>query len=370
MNALDLPRFHAFLLSQMREDDPQAEILRHEMGATLNRNRMTGLQEGIHSFNTDQLCWLLPSNPTWGPDHWMVQSLVLSAVIDDREDIVKAAEDCGLVPPAWTWWPLARHFDGTKFELHALYHTQTEWRLRCALVCLATRAHVELIDAQLLGWFARPDLAKVHHQLLSRGIRGPQGRELAQSALQQLASCPELLFVADVDPTLADLIRVAQPHDPDAVLAPFREAIGDFTKGAIAELELERNDPFAALRRLNGLRQLSVAYPRSVLVAVLAALEAKQFDLVRRHVIHIENPIDRLKISTRLAQADGDASAELAALTELYELVPSDPATFSQLIAALERLGQDDIARHLCFTNQERFLDEPAVMKLISRHTL
>jgi hypothetical protein len=123
------------------------------------------------------------------------------------------------------------------------------------------------------------------------------------------------------------------------------------------------------LRRLNGLRQLSVAYPRSVLVAVLAALESKHYDIVRRHLEHVPDAKLRFKIATRLAQAEGDASGELNALTELYELEPGDASVFTQLITALDRMGQDEISRHLCFTNQERFLDQPDVMKLIARHT-
>ena len=218
MTAPDMVQFNAYLLSLMREDDPQAEILRHEMSATLNRNRMTGLQEGIHSFNTDQLCWLLPSNPQWDAAHWLVQGLVLSAAIDARWDIIEKAEACNVVPEAWSWWPIARQFTGDQAALVALMQTQVEWRQRCGVVSLASRDRPELITSSLLLDFARPDLARVYYMLLVRGLKGPEGRALGRAGLQQCASCPELIFAGDVDPTLAELIRVGQPEDiPGAV---------------------------------------------------------------------------------------------------------------------------------------------------------
>lgn len=369
MTAPDMDQFRTYLLSLMRDDDPQAEILRHEMSATLNRNRMTGLQEGIHSFNTDQLCWLLPSNPQWEASHWLVQGLVLSAVIDARWDIVDKAEACNVISELWTWWPIAKGFTGDQAALATLIQGQVEWRQRCGVVSLATRARPELITATLLLDFARADLSRVYYMLLVRGLKGPDGRNLARAALLQCANCPELIFAGDVDPTIAELVRVGQPEDPDLTLAPFKDVIGDLTKGAIAELELERGRPHDALRRLNGLRQLSVSYPRSVLVAVLAALESKNFEIVRRHLPHIPDAKLRFKIATRLAQAVNDPPAELDALTELYELDPNDASVFTQLITALDRMGQDEISRHLCFTNQERFLDQADVLKIIARHT-
>ena len=369
MSTTDLPRFNTFLLGLMREDDPRAEILRHEMGATLNRNRMTGLQEGIHSFNTDQLCWLVPANPQWDAGHFLVQGLILSSSIDERWDIVEKAEECGLIPDSWTWWSRARAYDGDTAGLMELISAQSEWRQRCGVASLATRTRPELITGRLLLDFTRPDLAQIYHMLLTRGLKGPQARDLARVALQQCWNCPELLFVGDVDRMLAELVRIGQPEDPDAALSVFKDAIGDLTKGAIAELDLERGRPHDALRRLHGLRQLSVAYPRSVLVAVLSALESRNLDIVHRHLQHIPDAKTRLKIRTRLAQVEGDAAAELAALTELYETDPGDGPVFVQLINALDRLGQDEISRHLCFTNQERFLDDPLVNRVIARHT-
>jgi hypothetical protein len=369
---MSAPDFAGFLLAlspMLHSEDPRAEILRHEMGATINRNRLTGLEEGINSFSTDQLCWLAMSNPAWSHGHPLVQALVLSAALDSRWDIVVEAERHRLIPDSWTWWGAAVGFPGSAPELLDFIQGQSEWRVRCGIAALATRGRPSLITPDLLLLFARQDLAKCYHQLLLHGLSGAPTQALANAALSHGANCPELFFVGDVDPLLADLVRLGKPENPDAALAPFREAIGDFTRAAAAELDLERGLFRSALQRLNGIRLLSLAYPRSVLVAVLAALESQEFAIVKKHLPHIADLPTRLKVQTRLAQAENDTAGELDALTELHALTPGDGSVFGQLITVLERLGQDEIARHLCFTNQERFLDEPVLMQIIRRHT-
>jgi hypothetical protein len=210
-------------------DDIQHEVLRHEMNATVNRHRLTGRQEGVHSFNTSQLASLVKMNGLWTRDHVLVTSLYLSALIDDENDIFYDAMDKGILPSAWTWVTWARGFRGTEAELLQHISTITNVRERCGAVCLATVTAPHAIGSQILCDFCLEPLAKVYHRLLQRALSQPNCHAIANRELGQLAKQLEVLFASNTDVTLATLIQASNLDHPESVIAPFQDAAGDYT---------------------------------------------------------------------------------------------------------------------------------------------
>ena len=271
MNDAALDLFRANLFSDGQLADLQQEVLRHEMSATLNRHRLTGQQEGMLSFNTSQLCWLVKMNPAWPRDHFLVVGLFLSALFDDEHEIFLSAMDQAILPPSWTWVTWAKGFQGSADELLPLIATIPDVRSRCGAVSLATQTSPKAIDPQLLGNFCHPPLAKVYHQLLTRALFQPNCHVVAASELKRLATQLEVLFACDTDAILAKLVQASDVDHPESLIAPFKDAAGEWTLTAIASRHLERGRPAQALALIKDLRLLSPAYDQAVIVAALAA---------------------------------------------------------------------------------------------------
>jgi hypothetical protein len=367
MNDTAFDLFRANLLSHESVGDLQQEVLRHEMNATLNRHRLTGQQEGILSFNTDQLCWLIKTNPLWPRDHFLVAGLFLSALFDDEHEIFLSALEKGILPPSWTWVSWANGFQGNADELLQLIATIPDVRARCGAASLATHTSPKAIGQQLLCDFCHPPLAKVYHRLLTRALSQPNCHVVAASELKRLATQLEVLFVCDTDATLARLVQASNLDHPENLTAPFKDAAGEWTLTAIASRHLERGRSDQALALIKNLRLLSPAYDQAVIVAALAALECGLFEQAEFYARNIDSEEVRLKITTRISQVTGNVAVEIDALSRLYEIHPQDPQIFVQLINALVRTDHLDLIAALCADAQERFMGNQQVDTLIQR---
>lgn len=362
-----LDRFRGYLLKRAPVTDLDQEVLRHEMGATINRHRLTGRDEGMQSFNTSQLCGLVVAQHGWTREQVFVTGLILSALVDGEFDIYQAAKDEGILPPSWNWLAWADGFSGTEAELVARLAAVPFDRERSGAVALATRNRPEAIGNQLLGDFCDPALATVYHRLLRLALTGPHADQIAAHELVRLVDHLEILFAADVDATLALLVRATSMDHPEILIAPFRDAAGELTRTALAQRHLERGRAQEALAMVKDLRFLSSAYDQAILVAALAALECGKFEMAEFYCRNIADEDTRLKIVTRVAQASGDVGAEVDALTTLYERNQHDVQVFIQLINVLMRIGQTALVSALCADAQERFDGDPAVNAIIRR---
>jgi hypothetical protein len=369
MTTPDMARFCLELRKRNQVGDLRDEALRHEMTATLNRNQLTHQEEGGFSFNTTQLCWIVSSNVTWTPDHYLVQSLLMSAIIEDRIEILRDAQICGVVPAAWTWIAWADGFAGSEDDLLARVEALSDYRQRCAAACLATRQRPAAIGRKLLAGFRMATLAIVYHRLLARVLTTAQAGSLAAGELEALSDSLEVLFCADTDQTIAALVTASALDHPERAVVRLQEACGDFTATAIARRHLERGRARQALDLVKDLRFLSPAFDQAIVVAAVAALECQELELAKNYAGNIKDQRTRLRIHTRLAQACGDASAELQALVSLATLNPKDAQVFVQLVNLLDRTKHNDLARQVCFQAQERFVNDPLVDDVIRRHT-
>ena len=81
-----LERFRGFLARRHGAGSHERDVLLHEMGATINRHRLTGQDEGLHSLNTIQLANLVVGQPNWSRDQAFVTGLMLSSLIDGEFD--------------------------------------------------------------------------------------------------------------------------------------------------------------------------------------------------------------------------------------------------------------------------------------------
>lgn len=363
--ALDL--FRASIFRDGQVADLQQEVLRHEMNATLNRHRLTGQQEGMLSFNTSQLCWLVKMNPTWPRDHFLVIGLFLSALFDEEHELFYSAMDQGILPTAWTWVSWAKGFQGNADELLQKIATIPDIRARCGAASLATHTSPKAIGPQLLCDFCHPPLAKVYHRLLTRALTQPNCHIVAASELKRLATQLEVLFVCDTDAILAKLVQASDVDHPETLIAPFKDAAGELTLTAIASRHLERGRAAQALALIKDLRLLSPAYDQAVIVAALAALECGEHEKAEFYARNIDSEEVRLKITTRISQVTGNVAVEIDALSRLYEIHPQDPQIFVQLINALVRTDHLDLIAALCADAQERFMGNQQVDTLIQR---
>jgi hypothetical protein len=360
-----LERFRGFLARRHGAGSHERDVLLHEMGATINRHRLTGQDEGLHSLNTIQLANLVVGQPNWSRDQAFVTGLMLSSLIDGEFDIFDAALAEELIPKAWTWISWAHGFTGTEAELRRHLGGISAIRERCGAACLAIRTSPQAIGVNLLQDFCNTTMAKVYHRLLCVGLAGSQSADLAASELVRLAERLEVLFVEDTDATLSTLVTASTLDHPEILAAPFQDAAGDLTRTAIAQRHLERGRPQEALALVRDLRFLSSAYDRAILIAALAALECKKFEMVDFYSRNIADEDTRLKVVTRLAQATGDNGTELDALSRLYERNPLDAQVFLMLINLLSRIGQSALVHALCSEAQERFPDDQMVQRLI-----
>jgi hypothetical protein len=364
----DMGRFLGLLHRHNQFGDLRDEALRHEMTATLNRNQLTNLEEGGFSFNTTQLCWIVSSGPTFTMEHQLFVSLLISALIEDRMEIFRDAQICGVVPVAWTWVAWADGFAGTQAELLTQLATVPDIKGRCGAACLATRRRPEAIGRLLLDEFRLASLAVVYHRLLERVLTTPHARDIAAYELDVLGERLEVLFAADTDVAISKLITASTLDHPELAVVRFGEACGDMTAIAIARRHLERGRPRAALDQVKDLRFLSPAFDQAIVVAALAALECGDFQIAQNYAGNIKDARTRLQIITRLAQVTGDSSAEMQALIALAHMNPRDGQVFTQLVLLLDKTKHADLARQVCFQAQERFVDDPLVEDLIKRH--
>ncbi len=360
-----LDRFRAFLATRSTTGATERDLLLHEMGATINRHRLTGREEGMHAFNTTQLCELVLGQRAWSRDQPFVTGLMLSALVDGEFEIYDKAKSEGLLPTTWTWSAWAEGFAGEEGDLRRLMGSIPAVRERCGAACLAVRGNPAVVGSALLGDFCNVHMAKVYHRLLRVGLAGPRGSEIADHELSRLAGCLEVLFAEDTDATLAALVQSSSIDHPEILVAAFKDAAGDLTRTAIAQRHLERNRPLEALSLVQDLRFLSPAYDQAILIAALAALECGKFEKAEFYSRSIANEDTRLKIVTRIAQGNGDTGVELDALTRLYERSPQDAQIFVMLINVLRRIGQTALAFALCAEAQERFHNDPMIARII-----
>jgi hypothetical protein len=368
MTAPEMARFCTALRRHNQVNDLRDEALRHEMMATLNRNQLTHQDEGGFSFNITQLSWIVSGNPGWTYEHFLVRSLLLSALIEERLDIFRDAQDCGVIPASWTWVAWADGFAGDEAKLLAQLALIADPKQRCGVACLATRLRPQAIGARLLDEFRLTSLATVYHRLLGRALQTPQARSFAAHELEALGDRLEVLFSADTDSVIAALVTASDLAQPELAVAGLKDACGDFTATAIARRHLERGRARQALDLVKDLRFLSPAFDQAIVVAALAALECGDFALSQSYTSNVKDEQTRLRILTRLAQACGDAQTELTSLVTLATLNPKDAQVFVQLIALLDRTKHNDLARQVCFQAQERFVNDPLVDELIRRH--
>lgn len=360
-----LNRFRDFLASRGITGAADRDLLLHEMGATINRHRLTGREEGMHAFNTTQLCELVLGQRAWSREQPFVTGLMLSALIDGDYDIFDAAKAEGLLPAAWAWVAWAVDFAGDESELRRLLGGIQAVRERCGAVCLAVRKNPDAIGALLLGDFCNDLMAKVYHRLLRVALSGSKASLVADHELVRLAGRLEVLFAEDTDATLATLVKASSLDHPELPLAAFKDAAGELALTAVAQRHLENGRPQDALALVRDLRFLSPAYDQAILIAALAALECKKFEMADFYSRNITNEDMRLKVVTRIAQATSDTNTELDALTRLYERNPQDAQIFVMLISLLMRIGQSALVSALCADAQERFHDDPLVNRLI-----
>ena len=367
MSDVPFEQFRSMLAQRNQVGELRHEVLRHEMSATINRHRLTGQQEGLLSFNTSQLCWLTSLNPDWTRGHFLVLGLFLSSLIDDEYDIFEEALKKGVFPDSWTWISWANGFQGNEEELIRQLSTIVDSRERCGAVCLATRTCPQAIGSHILGQFCDPSLAKVYHRLLMRALNQPNCHKIAANELKRLANHLEVLFSCDTDSVLSVLVQASDLDHPEVEIRPFKDAAGDLTRTAIARRHLERGRAAQALEMMKDLRFLSPAYDQAIVIAALAALESGKHDLAEFYSRNINDDELRLKILTRLAQATGDAVAEIDALSQLYERPQPDAQVFVQLIKALMRTERNDLIIKLCAEAQERFSGDQVIDSLVKR---
>jgi hypothetical protein len=290
---------------------------------------------------------------------------MLSALVDGEYEVFAKAKAEGLLPASWTWVTWADGFTGNEQDLRNRLRKVSDLRQHCGAVCLAVRNNPAAIGQDLLKDFCSEKLATVYHHVLKKALTGPQAAAIATSQLALLSERLEVLFAGDTDLILATLVRASDLDHPDVMLASFRDAAGDLTRVAVAQRHLERGRPQEALALVKDLRFLSTAYDQAILVAALAALECRKFEMAEFYCRNIADEDARLKIVTRMAQASGDVGAEVDALTTLYERNQHDPQVFLQLVNVLMRIGQTALVQALCADAQERFYGEPAVEAII-----
>jgi tetratricopeptide (TPR) repeat protein len=368
MNTTDFTIFKNFLKNRGHQHELDYEVLRHDLGATMNRHRLTGRQEGMNSLNTEQLSVIVSSNNGVDQRHPMTRYLLLSALLDDDQELIAQAQLQGIIPQEWSWMTWADGYVGDSAKLYRLITEIPEMRERCGAVILATKKNANAISESLLNLFFTIPTAKTYMTLLARALTGSQRTYFANLGLRQLIDCLEILFSGDTDKFLAALIDASDLENPENALRPFHDAAGEWSLVACARRHLECGRPQQALHMVKDLRFLSPAYDQAVTVAALAALECRQYDMSELYCRSIEDVDLRLKIITRLAQANGDIAIEVDALTQLFERFPNDGQIFIQLTRALSQIGQTALVTGLCYEAQERYADDETIQQLIRQY--
>jgi len=368
MKNVDLKSFKNFLNKRYAAGNLTHEVLQHDLGATIHRNRLTGQKEGLTSLNTEQLSAVVGHNGGIDQNHDLTHYLLLSAMIDGDMELFEAASQTEVFPEQWSWLSWAKDYTGDADQLTRKLMDLGHVRERCAAVILATRNNPDAINEQTLNLFLRINTATTYVKILQRALRGTQKGKMAALGFQVLNQYKEILFSTDTDRMLAALVDASDIDDPQKILAPFQDAAGEWTQVACARRHLERGRPQRALDGVKDLRFLSTAYDQAITVAALAALELKQYEMVELYCRTIKDSDLRLKIVTRLAQDRQDIAMEVDALTQLFERHPHDSQIFVQLIHALGRIGQSELIKGLCYVAQERYVDDEMAQMMIKKY--
>jgi hypothetical protein len=364
----DWQRFRAAAMAEVSGPDIAMDVLRHEMAAVMNRKRLTGQDEGLSAFNTDQLIWMAAGLPDDAPQvPQFVSAIAISGLIEGRPRFYDEAKASGYA--TWGWAVAVDGFTGSCDDLLAAIDRLCLIRERSGAVCLALRTAPAAAGSALLAAFRKADTGMVYHRILDQALAGraPDLPALAAGELAALASAPEVLFASDVDMRLATLVRASGRTDLDALLAPFGESADDLTRIAWARNYMDAGRPEDAARVVKDVRLLSPAWPEASIIAAAANLELGRFDRAAAIAPHIEDEPKRLMVQVRVAQASRDVAAEAEALARLHEIMPGDPDAALQLLGALHRLGQAEQARLLAAEMQERYLDRPEILAIARR---
>ncbi len=360
--------FKEFIQTRLENMDHfQREVMRHEMSAAANRQKIAGSTQGVYSFDTNRWMWLVaadsaPLTPKFGN----LQILIVSAIQDGDIELFHQAKQAGLIMESWEWADWADGFSGTADELINKLNSIREVRQVAGAACLACTSNPNAVSTQLLDRYSNVRVwSLVFHRLLSLGLQSDNAPAIAAYALEFFKEKTDMLFIVDVDHLLSRLIRAYQGDDLVSRLKYFERAMGEDSRLALAEYYLNRGQHKQAADLVADIRLISPALPRAALISALAALELGDARKAKSFVSYIEEPVTALKIQTRIAQIEKNHAAELAALTDLHQLCPDDGATFVQLLGVLKRIGQLELATQLCLKNQELFLDEPEVLNVI-----
>jgi tetratricopeptide (TPR) repeat protein len=367
MKTIDFNSFKHFLNKRYAAGNLTHEILQHDLGASIHRNRLTGLQEGLSSLNTEQLSVVVGHNKGIDQHHDLTHFLLLSAMVDGDMELFEKAEKFEVFPEEWSWLSWAKDYRGDAHELIKNVLALDYVRQRCAAVILATRDNPDAITEPLLNIFLNVNTATTYVKLVQRGLKGINKEKIVAIGFEVFNRYKEILFTTDTDRMLATLVDASDLDDPQQVLAPFQDAAGEWTQVACARRHLERGRPQRALDLVKELRFLSTAYDQAITVAALAALESKQYEMAELYCRTIEDIDLRLKIVTRLAQSRQDIALEVESLTQLFERNPNDGQIFVQLIHALNRVGQSALIKALCYQAQERYPDDSMAHMLIKK---
>lgn len=349
-------------------DHLSREILRHEMSATMHRFQTTKTDTGVSSLNTAQLAWCVcgATDKDTLVEHPVFAAFLTSALFDGHPEVIKKADDLGLIPKTLPWVEWAIKFKGTSKDLLDKLAGSNLVRNTAGAAALAAHHCPDAVSGEMLKLFANKSMTKAFNQLALTGLTGANRHEVAETALTIYASNPEILFSGSVDSLLAQMISHSRPTEVDNLIRPFDGAIGERTRAAVAESKLRAGQPKHALELVKDQRLLSPAFGQSALIASLACLELNDIVQAERYAAHVEDQVTKMKIQTRIAQSRGDYAQELELLVDLHENDQSDPDTFMQLLTSLDRMGQHQMSRELCLARQELFLDNDLIKQQIA----
>ncbi len=367
MNNCNLDQYQAVLLDLHRQGQLESEILRHEASSAINRHQLTKGDEGLSSFNTNQLAWMCLQKKVISPDAPIHHSLLISCMIDGNIAAIDRFVAAGYIPEDWQWFLDIYNFNGTADDAWTIIQNITDTRDRAGASCLLALRCPSAVTTKLCDLYFAENTGTVYLRLVQHGLTGDNAQLIADKALSLMHKQPAVLYAIESDSIIADCLRYASDNQHENILKLYGPACGDHTAVARARRQLESGKAEEALQTIGDIRFLSDVFPQAAIIGTLARVELGQWDGAAILNEHIEDTVLQLKIKTRIAQAQQDLHAEMTALLELQQCEPNDPSVFAQLLSALQKSGNPDIAKKLCYENQERFLDEPIIMQFINQ---
>ncbi|TVR09326.1 MAG: hypothetical protein EA401_13090 [Planctomycetota bacterium] len=365
--------FRAAVSQQLAVGDLRSEVMRHEMSATVNRMRLTKGDEAINSLNTTQLMWMLigqdPSSIT--PQMQVVQGLIASAVIDDQEALVEAAEQYEMIIPSWKgWWDKARSFQGSSEKLNAFLASIRDIRSWGVAACLATKHCPKAINESILRTSHTQWLALVWRQIAERALAHSPPTAITNFIFQQIHDDPAIMMTRDSDTFLASLIRAHQGSDIESKMKPIITLMGHQARVALASRAIDEQRWDRALELVKPIGLLSEVFSTSCTIRALAYLGKRAFGPALKASAGIEEVATRLMMEVRIAQESNDLSQEEQALSKLMQITPKDPAAFIQHLLCLQKQGKQEALRSHALQCMERFMDYPEVKSFIEKQIL